>query len=177
MRAAVHGTAILLAAAAFTAGCTAPTTSKAAHRAGGASARPALASAERRVHCGKPWHYPSARLPTGFVAEAAVLCVPAIRPVPRHGHVVFTERVADRGLAPLVAALRRPSAEPTPGVMCPLPLPAPVVFLIDRDGQITRPKIPTEGCGSPLQPVLAALQHMPWVTVHGSAPPDPPRGG
>src|SRR5215471_240833 len=132
MRAAVRGTAILLAAVLFIAGCTSPSPPQAVHRAGGAWARPALTSVERWVHCGKPWHQPGVRLPAGFVAEAAVECVPALASLLHgHGHSGFTERVADRGLAPLVAALRRPSVPPTPGLFCPYPPPAPVLFLID----------------------------------------------
>ena len=176
MQAAVHGAAILLAAAAFAAGCTAPTASQAAHRAGDATARLTLTSAERRVHCGQPWQYPSVRLPAGFVAGAAVICAPALRPLPRHGHVVFTERVADHGLAPLVAALRRPSQQPTPGTICLTWLVVvPLLLLIDQEGHIVRPVIPHDGCEQPQQQVLAALQHVPWVSMHGPARPDPPR--
>jgi hypothetical protein len=67
---------------------------------------------------------------------------------PRREHVVFSERAADRGLGPLGAALRLPSARPTPGVVvsCPVQLVTLVVFLTSRDGQIIRPVIPTDGC-------------------------------
>ena len=132
-----------------------------------------IADAERRVQCGKPGRQPRARLPAGFVAAAAVECVPAVAAVAhRHGRPVFTKRVADHGLAPLVAALRRPSGQPTPGVMCPIPLiTVPVLFLIGRDRQIIRPVIAADGCQIPLQQALTALQRVPWVTVHASARP------
>lgn len=130
-----------------------------------------IADAERRVQCGKPGRQPRARPPEGFVAAAAVECVPAVVAVAhRHDRPVFTEWVADHGLAPLVAALRRPSGQHTPGLMCPLPLiTVPVLFLIGRAGQIIRPMIPTGGCQIPLPQVLTALQSVPWVTVHAPA--------
>jgi hypothetical protein len=124
-----------------------------------------IAPAARRVQCGKPWQQPRARPPAGFVAAAAVECVPAPRSLAhRHGRPVFTKRVADHGLAPLVAALRSPPGQHTPGIMCPLPTPMPVLFLFGRDGQIIRPVIP-DGCQIPLQQFLAALHSVPWVTV------------
>ena len=169
MRAARQGTAILLAAAALTAGCTAPTPSQTAHRGAGESARVALVSAERRVRCAEIRHQPGARLPAGFAAEAAILCATAIKLVHKHEEAVFTEGVADRGLAPLIAALRRPSAPATPGVSCPAQLVTLQLFLIDSDGQIIRPAIPVGGCELPLQQFLAALRHVPWVTVHAPA--------
>jgi hypothetical protein len=165
MRAARQGTAILLAAAAFTAGCTAPAPSQTAHRGAGDSTRAALASAEQRVHCAEIRHQPGTRLPAGLAAEAAILCETAITLVQGNQHVAFTERVADHGLAPLLAALRRPSVPSTPGVSC---LAGPVtlqVFLIDTDGQIIRPAIPVDGCELPLQQFLAALRHVPWVIL------------
>jgi Domain of unknown function (DUF1707) len=144
-------------------------------------ARFTIADAERLVQCGKPGRHPSARLPAGFVAAAAVECVPAlVRLAHGHGHPVITKQVADHGLAPLVSALRRPSVPPTPGVMCPLPLiTVPVLFLIGPDEQIIRPVIPTDGCQMPLQQVLTALQRVPWVTASigtaMSAPSSPAR--
>jgi hypothetical protein len=46
----------------------------------------------------------------------------------------------------------------------------PVLFLIDRRGQIAQPVIPTGGCGQPLQQILIAVQRVPWVTVHAATP-------
>jgi hypothetical protein len=131
------------------------------------SPRVIIAPAERTVQCGKPWAQPRALVPAGFVAAAAVECVPALRNLAhRHGRPVFTKRVADHGLAPLVTALRPPPGQPTPGIMCPLPTPMPVLFLFGRDGQIIRPVIPVDGCQIPLHQVPAALHSVPWVTVH-----------
>jgi len=129
-------------------------------------ARLTIPPAQWRVQCGKPWQQPRALPPARFVAAAAVECVPALRNLAhRHGRPVFTKRVADHGLAPLVAALRSPPGQHTPGIMCPLPTPMPVLFLFGRDGQIIRPVIP-DGCQIPLQQFLAALHSVPWVTVH-----------
>jgi hypothetical protein len=168
-RAARHGTAILLAATAFTAGCTAPAPSQAAHRGAVDSARAASASAERLVHCAEIRHHPGARLPEGFAAEAAILCETAIGLAHGHEHAVFTERAADRGLGPLIAALRRPSAPPAPGASCPAQLVTLQLFLIGHHGQILRPAIPVEGCELPQPQFLAALRHTPWMTVHAPA--------
>jgi hypothetical protein len=165
IRAAMRKTVIFLAAATFAAGCTAGTQSKAMHPAGGASARSALTGAERRVHCGDQRQQASAPLPADFVADAAVLCDPAVVDVTHGGgHASSIKRVADRGLAPLAAALRQPSARPSSGTICAAQLViVPLLFLIDGDGQIVRPVIPTDACGQPQQQVLDALQHVPWV--------------
>jgi hypothetical protein len=165
MRAATHRTAVLLAAAALAAGCSAPVQSNPAHGAGRSPARSAVAAAEREVHCGNTRQQPTAPLPAGFAADAAVLCAPAVRQVGGRGHVGYVKQVADRGLAPLVAALRRPSGQPTPGMICPTQLiVVPPLFLINRDGQIIRPMIPSNACHQPQLQVLNALRHVPWVT-------------
>jgi hypothetical protein len=45
------------------------------------------------------------------------------------------------------AALRQPSERPTPGMICPAQLViVPLLFLIDGQGHIVRPVIPTDGC-------------------------------
>jgi hypothetical protein len=117
------------------------------------------------VHCGEPWQQPRA-LPAGFAASGAVLCAPSVNLVNGSGRAGFTERVADRGLATLVAVLQRPSAQLAPGLICAAQLVAvPVLFLIGRDGQIVRPVIPTDECGQPQPEVLDALQHVPWLTL------------
>lgn len=174
MKSATRGTVILLATAAFAAGCTAAPQREAAHAPGGtwARPRPPLTLAEQRVHCGSQRQQAHARLPAGFVAEIAVLCAPAMKPAHNNGQVVFIERVADHGLAALVAALRRPSARPAPGIICPVQLViVPPLFLVSADGQVIRPVIPADACGSPQQQVLTALQQVPWTTVPPAAHP------
>jgi hypothetical protein len=101
------------------------------------------------------------------VADAAVLCDAAVRELHGQGHSVSIERVADRGLAPLIAALRQRSQRPAPGIACAAQAVfVPLLLLIDRNGRIVRPVIPHDGCGQPQQQVLDALEHVPWVTTH-----------
>jgi hypothetical protein len=51
-------------------------------------------------------------------------------------------------------------------MICPAQLViVPLLFLIDGQGHIVRPVIPTDGCGQPQQQVLDALQDIPWVTA------------
>ena len=166
IRAAICGAAIFIAAATLTAGCSAAAPQQGAGpRAGGVSAQSAITGAERRVNCAQPPPQPTA-LPAGFAASAAVLCLPALSLAGGHGHGGVAKRIADRGLAPLIAALRRPSARPSPGVICPVQLIAiGTLFLIDRDGHIIRPVIPAGECGQPQAGFLDALRHLPWVTT------------
>jgi hypothetical protein len=170
MKAATPGTVILLAAATFAAGCTAASQRKAVHPRAARQTESAITLAEQRVHCGSQWRQASEPLPATFLAHSAVLCGLTIVLVHGSGPVVSTEWVADHGLAPLVAALRRPSARPSPGTICPAQLVAvPQLFLINTAGQVIRPVIPTGACGQPQPQVLDALQHVPWVAAHASA--------
>lgn len=167
MGAALGRTVILLAAVTVAPGCTASSHSTVTHPTGRATAGSAMAEAEQRVRCGQRLQQASLPLPAGFVADAAVLCRLTVRVVHGRGRVVYFERVADRGLALLVAALRRPSERPTPGMICTTQLViVPLLLLIDQEGHIVRPAIPTDGCGRPQQQVLVALQHVPWVNEH-----------
>lgn len=164
IRAAISGTVLLLAAATLAAGCSAAVSRQDAVRPAG-DARSVMLSAERRVHCGSAGPRPG-RLPAGFTAVAAVLCTPVVRLVDGRGQFGVAERAADRGLAPLVAALQRPSAQASPGLICAAQLVAvPTVFLIDRAGRIVRPVLPAGQCGQPQQAVLYALAHVPWITA------------
>jgi hypothetical protein len=129
----------------------------------------AITLAEHRVHCRSRWQQTSEPLPATFLANSAVLCGLTIMPAHGSGPVVFTEWVADHGLAPLVAALRRPSSRASPGTICPAQnVVVPPLFLISADGLLIRPVIPTDACGRPQPQVLDALQHLPWVTVRAS---------
>lgn len=122
------------------------------------------------------WHeqpqQASTPLPAGFVTDAAVLCVPRVRDVHGRGHLVFTKRVAHRGLAALVTALRRPVLPASPGEVCATDFVIPpLLFLIDPGGQVVRPMLPADACGHPAQPVLNALHHVPWEPARASARP------
>jgi hypothetical protein len=169
MKAATPGTVILLAAATFAAGCTAVPQRKAPHPRAARQTESAITLAEQRVHCSGQWRQASEPLPATFLAKSAVLCSLNIELAHGSGPVVFTEQVADHGLAPLVAALRGRPGRPAPGTVCPaqLVVVAPL-FLINADGQVIRPVIPTDACGQPQPQVLDALQHVPWVTAQVS---------
>jgi hypothetical protein len=135
-----------------------------------AGAGPAVARAEQQVHCGT--NQRAIPLRAGFVAAAAVLCPLTMRRLHGPAHVVSRKQVADHGLAPLVAALRRPPEHLPPGTVCAAQAVAvPVLFLIGPAGQIIRPVIPSDGCGRPQQQVLDALQRLPWVITHASGQP------
>jgi hypothetical protein len=169
MMRARHATAIILPAAVLATGCTGSGQPSGAGRAGGPSVR--LAAAERQVHCAQWRQQHGAALAARFVAAAAVQCVQVFRTVHGHNRTVWIEREANRDLAPLVAALRKPSASPTTAIQCPVPIGPPLaLFLIDGRGQIAQPAIPTDGCELPLQQVQTAVQHVPWVTVHPATP-------
>jgi hypothetical protein len=175
MRTALRGAAFLLTVATL-AGCTGPARSTAMHHAGstpsrsagaGPPSRPAV-DAEQQVSCGRP-RQSSRPLPPGFIADVAVLCEPVLRQLHGRHRIVVIRQVADHGLTALVAALRRPSVQPSPGLMCPLLIvPVTLLYLIDRDGDIVRPKIPTDACGQPQQQFFDALRLVPWVA---SSPP------
>jgi hypothetical protein len=112
--------AIFLAAAMAAAGCTTSSSPKVPPigpmitRPAGRG--PAVARAEQRVHCAASQR--AILLPAGFVAAAAVLCPLTLRRLHGPAHVVSRQQVADHGLAPLVAALRRPPEHLPPGTVC-----------------------------------------------------------
>lgn len=164
-RTAIHRAVILLATAAVAAGCTASSAPRIIRRPGSAPPGSAVTAAERQVRCGVHQQQASTQLPAGFVAEAAVFCALAVRTGHGQGHSGYRKQEAGRGLAPLVAALLRRPAPPTPGVGCAVPaIPVPLLFLIDRAGKVVRPVIPDDACGQPDQQVWHALQRMPWNT-------------
>ena len=173
--AALQRAAILLAAATAAAGCatstvpmvTTPLSPAITHAA--APGR-AVARAEQRVQCGT--NQRAIPLRARFMAAAAVLCPLTMRRLHGPARVVSRRRVADHGLAPLVAALRRPPEHLPPGTACAAQAVAvPLLFLISLAGHIIRPVIPSDGCGRPQQQILDALQRLPWVTAHASDQP------
>ena len=177
MRTAPRGAALLLTVTMLAAGCTDPSRSKAVPHAARSPSHSAAASqpsrlavdAEQQVGCGHHWQQPSRLLPPGFVPEVAVLCDPVARKVHGVPRIVLLRQVADHGLAPLVAALRRPSVRPSPGMVCVGTVVfVPLLYLIDHDGHIVRPKIPATSCQQPQPQFLDALRLVPWV------PPTPP---
>jgi hypothetical protein len=163
---------ILLAAAIAAAGCTTSPSPEVTHPTGPtithpAGPGPAVTRAEQQVHCGT--NQRAIPLPTAFVAAAAVLCPLTIRRLNGPARIVSPKQVADHGLAPLVAALRRPPEHLPPGTACAAQAVAvPLLFLISPAGHIVRPVIPSDACGRPQQQVLDALQRLPWVTTHAA---------
>lgn len=174
MQAAMRSITLFLAVVALAAGCAAPARSKDARPAvspiSSASARPPSRSAfaaEREVDCGNHRQQPNRPLPAAFVTEVAVRCALMPRETRGRSHLVWTKQVADHALAPLIAALRRPSVEPSPGEICTAPLVfVPLLFLIDHAGHVVRPLIPANSCRQPQQQVLDTLRLVPWVTAH-----------
>lgn len=175
-RAVLQRAAILLAAVIAAAGCTTSSSPRVTHRPTGpkithpAGPGPAVARAGQWMRCGT--NQRPIPLPAGFVAAAAVLCPLTIRRLHGPAHAVSRKQVTDHGLAPLVAALRRPPERLPPGTVCATQAVAvPLLFLISPAGQIIRPVIPSDGCGRPQQQVLDVLRRLPWVTTHASGQP------
>jgi hypothetical protein len=126
-----------------------------------------VAQAVRSVRCAQPWQEQGGvPLPAGFVAEAAIRCIYTDQNVPGQGVWQFELRqVSYRGLAPLAAALKRPSVRPPASLACAAPGVHVQPFVLrGRDGRIMAPRLPTEACGNPQHQALAALQALHWVT-------------
>jgi hypothetical protein len=95
----------------------------------------AIAEAECRVQRRQRRQQASIPLPAGFVAGSAVLCDRTVDLVDGQGRAVDVVWVADRGLAPLVAALQRPSERPKAGMICPAQLVIVSLALPHRPGR------------------------------------------
>ncbi len=141
-----------------------------------AGARGAVPTAVRRVRCpavsapalGQPGAAgPAEPIPAGFRPVAVVECV-TITSV-RHG-VVRTEQrrqAAVTGLGGLLAALREPATRakgPLPACIVPSAA-VPWFVLIGAYGQVLRPAVPAGLCGEPIEPVLASLHSLHWITL------------
>jgi hypothetical protein len=120
------------------------------------------------VECtGWPANVPGGPLPASFVPASALRCVTSNKIIPGKGEwlVADLER-ADTGLAPLASALRRPPGHERPGQVCPdfVMLP-PQIILTSTSGEMIRPRLPVNDCGSAQPQVLAAIAALPWRTV------------
>ncbi len=106
-------------------------------------------------------------LPASFVPVAVLRCVSSYQTVPGKGQwLAETLERADTGLAPLIAALRRPPGQRAPGVMCPdLAMVPPQIALIGANASALIPRLPLDGCGIIQQQVLGALAALPWKPV------------
>lgn len=106
-------------------------------------------------------------LPASFVPVAAIRCVTGYQTIPGKGRwLTATLERADKNLAPLAAALRRPSGRTVPGVICPdIVMLPPQFVLFSGGGEMIMPRLPLTGCGLVAQQVLAALSALPWRPV------------
>ncbi|NUU18101.1 hypothetical protein HP550_12665 [Cellulomonas humilata] len=97
------------------------------------------------------------RVPDDFRAASVVVCSPGGTLHDSSGTwVALTASWREGDLAPLVAALRRPSA-PRGGTCSTAAVVPPALWLVDALGQAIRPVWPTDRCGSPQPAVSAAL--------------------
>jgi hypothetical protein len=122
---------------------------------------------------GQPWcaNWPAnaahVTLPASFVPVAVLRCVEGYQTIPGKGQwQTATLERANEDLAPLIAALRRPSGGRSTGMMCPeLAMLPPQIVLIDGNGKMIIPRLPLSGCGLVQQQVIAALGALPWFTL------------
>ena len=107
-------------------------------------------------------------IPAGFRPVAVVRCV-TVTSV-RHGVIRIDQRrqAAIAGLSALVAALREASAPrpkgPLPACMVPV-TSRPWFVLVSATGQVIYPLLPLSLCGEPIEPVLASLNSLHWITL------------
>jgi hypothetical protein len=106
-------------------------------------------------------------LPASFVPVAVLRCVTSDQQIPGKGEwETATLERAEQNLAPLVAALRHPSGQRTPGLMCPaIAMVAPQFVLVGGDRTALWPLPPVTGCGLIQSGVLAALSSLSWQQV------------
>ncbi len=172
---------LLLAVATLAAGCgttTAPPAGGASattspSTASTASATPVPTTTGGRVVPGEPacagWPADATRgpLPASFAPAAALRCVSGYQLIPGKGQwQTATLERADAFLAPLIAALRRPSEQRSPRMVCPeIAMVPPQVALIGQDGKAIMPTFPLMGCGQVQPQVLGALSALSWHKV------------
>ena len=103
-------------------------------------------------------------LPASFVPVAVIRCVTSDQMIPGNGQwEVATLERADKNLAPLIAALRRPAPERNPGALCPyIAMVPPQFVMVGGDGRMIIPRLPLSGCGQVQPQVLAALSGLAW---------------
>jgi hypothetical protein len=107
-------------------------------------------------------------IPAGFRPVAVVECV-TVSSI-NHGLVRIDQRrqVAVAGLGRLLAALRKPPTPRPQGALPACPLPAyssPWFVLVSSTGQVIRPVVPAGVCEGPIEPVLASLNSLHWITL------------
>lgn len=127
-------------------------------------ARGIAASAVASVPCAAATAKPTGALPDAFTPVAVIRCVQEERVIPGHGLWRFeVKQQADHGLAAFIADLRVPSTRAPQACLYFIYGHSPFA-LVDRHGQVLRPTLPTDGCGT-FPAAITDLQHLPWVTV------------
>jgi hypothetical protein len=184
-RAALRAAVPLVAAAALVAGCGTVSTPRSGGSAttspSAASGTPVPSAAPTPVPTttggpvtpgqpactGWPANVSRGPLPASFVPVTAIRCVTDYQTIPGKGQwLTATLERADKNLAPLAAALRRPPGRTAPGAICPdIVMLPPQFVLISGDGKMIMPRLPLTGCGLVAQQVLAALSALPWRQV------------
>lgn len=97
------------------------------------------------------------RVPDGFLPVSVVVCAPGGTLQDSSGTwVALTASRREGDLEPLVAALRRPSAQ-RGGTCSGAAVVPPSLWLVDALGRAIRPVWPTDRCGSPQEAVSVAL--------------------
>ena len=121
---------------------------------------------------------PAQPIPQGFSPVAVVQCIEVRAMAPGGQATNVPKEVAVAGLGALMAAIRRPSAPPTPAsrvVGCPVVarIVVPWLVLIGRDGQLIHPRVPVGQCGAPVPPLRATLNSLHWIELPGTLEPPP----
>ena len=111
---------------------------------------------------------PAEPVPAGFRPVAVVECVTVTSL--GHGGVLTYQRrqAAVTGLGRLLAALREPSTPRSRGLLpaCMVPGTSQLWFvLVSASGEVIRPAVPVGLCGEPIEPVLASLNSLHWITL------------
>jgi hypothetical protein len=106
-------------------------------------------------------------LPPAAQIAAVVRCQTVSRSYPGLGTWdVELAEVADSGLAPLLSALAQPSQPRPPDMLCPdIAMIVPSFVLVETDGHVIAPRIPTTPCGQPAPAVLTALNGLDFRVV------------
>ena len=100
------------------------------------------------------------RVPDDFLPVSVVVCEPGGTLQDSSGTwVALTASRREGDLDPLVAALRRPSAQHG-GTCSSAAVAAPSLWLVDALGRAIRPMWPTDRCGFPQEAVSVALDEL-----------------
>ena len=113
---------------------------------------------------------PERSVPDGFATAWVLRCSQVVRPVTGDGRWWFRiEERADTGIAPLLAALRRPDQTAPPGTVCVgVGVGASAIALVDAAGRIVHPRLPRDGCDQLQRQVRDALAALRFREVNAT---------